>query len=154
MTDQTEKTYYLHYHLKPIRIKELCISTTHVSITAMIVQKGDAAVLHFGFSRLKDGDQFSRKYGRQLTTLRAEKDATLVVGFKKEFVTEYFLKVAKEFGKEVAFHTQLGDSLLSELKLPEEKTEKVRVKWTEEQIQAAREEHLNHVTSGVTTTKA
>jgi hypothetical protein len=145
MSESEEKTYNLHYHLKPfkVRIGENIITTEHVSVTAVVVQKGDSAILNFGFSKLKKGDQFSRKYGRELTTLRANKDATLVVGFKKEFITNSFLSIAKHMGKEIAFGTQLGVSLISDLKLPEKvQPVKEKIKFTEEQIAELRKQKL------------
>ena len=143
MSESEEKTYYLHYHLKPQKVKigNEIVKTEHVSVTAVVVQKGDDAVLHFGFSKLKLGDQFSRKYGRELTTLRAEQDPTLVIGFRKGFVTNSFLAMAKNMGKQVAFGTQLGVSLLSDLKLPEKvQPVKEKVKFSEEKIAELRKQ--------------
>jgi len=134
-----DKVYNLHYHSKEINLMGSIFP--RVSVTAVVVQHGEQAILNFGFSRLRDGDTFSRKYGKDLTTLRANEDPTLVIGFKKEYADEYFLTTAKTFADEVAFGTTLGRSLLSELKLPEKK----KTVWTEEMIQAARQKALNNI---------
>lgn len=131
-----EITYKLHYHSKEINLMGQIFP--QVSVTAVVIQHGNKAVMNFGFSRLKHGDTFSRKYGNELTTLRAEIDPTLIFGGNAKSIRDLFLSIAMYMSKEVAFYTQLGKSLLSEVKLPEKK----KVKWTEEMIQQARQQAL------------
>lgn len=131
LTSNADKIYYLHMHIKPIDFMNL--QTPFVTVTARVEMKGNKAMLAFGFSRLKFGDTFSKKYGIALTKKRADEDPTLLIGIK-DFKPEYFTDIAKKMGTEVSFFSSLGQSLISDVKLPE-KTKKI---YTPEEIEELR----------------
>lgn len=133
--EDADKIYYLHMHIKPINFMNL--TTPFVTVTAKVSVKGNRAVLAFGFSRLKSGDTFSKKYGIELTKKRADEDPTLLIGIK-DFKPEYFTDIAKKMGTEVSFFSSLGQTLLSDVKLPE-KTKKT---YTPEEIEELRKKGL------------
>lgn len=125
------KVTYMHYYLKPIKI--LDVITPMVTISAKIETNtlNNKSILYFGFGRLKKGDTFDRKYGKDLTVYRALNDPTLVIGFKG-FKPQYFNDIATKMGEEVAFFTPLGQSLISPLQLPRKQKKVYSIEEIEE----------------------
>lgn len=137
------QTQTLFYHTPNRVFRGVQLPRVTVCAIVQLPVGSNTAVINFGFAKCGINDHFSKKIGRELSQLRAEKAPTVTVGFK-DFKQASFVSIAERFGEEVVFGTQFGSSLLAnEIKLPkEEPVVKTKRRFTQEEIDSLRQQSL------------
>lgn len=117
-----------------------------VTVVGIVEEVKGSATLTFGFAKCTSRDQYSRKKGVTIAYYRANVNPQFMIGVKKPDVNSMFLTIARKMAIEVAMESQLGNSLITGLPVPEKilhfssPVKKEKVKFTPEMIEQLKAE--------------